>query len=167
MNRLTIKEREFVHNLLDKDNPETYSNQTRSYMKAYGTENIQVAAKEGSRNVRIPHIREYLEELYEKKNVSIEDRVQILSTIAHGHGKGETTTYRVREGKEQLETRIETSPSFTDRIKAVDVLTKVKGDYDKVRVMADVAKSEYARLCRDILKDVRDATRVDKKYLKR
>jgi len=153
--QLTIKEREFVHNLLDKDNQKTYANQTRSYMKAYDTDNYGVAATEASRNLDKPKIREYLEELYEKNNVSIQDRVQILSTIAHGHGKGETTTYRVREGKEELETRIETSPSFTDRIKAVDVLTKVKGDYDKVRVMADVAKSEYARLCRDILKDVR------------
>ena len=160
--QLTIKEREFVHNLLDKDNPETYSNQTKSYMEAYDTDNYGVAAVEGSNKLTKPKIREYLEELYEKNNVSIQDRVQILSTIAHGHGKGETRTYRMKAGEEELETRIETSPSFTDRIKAVDVLTKVKGDYDKVRVMADVAKSEYARLCRDILKDVRQDVKRDK-----
>ena len=65
--KLTIKQELFCNNITNPNNKDTFSNGTKSYMKAYNTNNYLVSAVESNRNLKKPNIiKTIIDKLHEQ-----------------------------------------------------------------------------------------------------
>ena len=153
---LKIREVDFIKRLVDSKSP-TYANQTKSYQEAYQNDNEGSSAAQASHLVRKPRVQGYLKTIVDKAGAAIQDRVIELSAIYHGTHTRSVKTYKTIDSVRVIDSETVSEPSFMERVRAIDVLSKLAGDYDKRRVEADGALLEYRALVKGVFKGIKAA----------
>lgn len=144
---LTLKQSLFIQYYTDP-NSDTYGNKTRSYMKAYGTESYNGAATEAVRTLQKPKIHAWIDDILEKQGVDTKARVGALASIAHNNTTPRCIkrTITTKRGTTVIEERQE--PTHSERLKAIDQLNKLSGDYDRARNKATLETQDMIDLRR-------------------
>ena len=157
LDQLHPRDRDFVAVYLDKDAP-TYGNATQSYLATHKAKNYGSAGTSAHELLKKPKIQRAMSEILAEANAGVADRVHALARIYHGVGSRRTEQYRVDDDGEHLASVVVSEPSYTERINAVDKLSKLAGDYDHHKAEGEMAVAEYKALLRDVFGKSRDVT---------
>ena len=154
-NELKVRERDFLDRLLNPDS-ETYANQTKSYQEAYSNDNYDSSASNASSLLKRPKIQGYLQRIITEQGAGIQDRIKNLTDVYHGTHKRKVEKYGIHPetGDMRQTGYTESEPSFMERVRAIDVLSKLAGDYEQRRAESDIAVIEYRALCKDVFKEL-------------
>ena len=146
--KLNLQHKLFIDNLTNIDNPKTFNNATQSYAAAYPMSTIQAAGPSGCDLLKNPMIKTSIEQIISDMELGPKVRLKAIKRVLSGDHKQTTvTTSKDRDGNVYTATSIK-SPTASDTLKAVDVLNKTDGTYDKNRAKADVMSSELKSLLR-------------------
>ena len=152
---LNVRDKAVCMAYLDKDNPETYGNGTRSVMAVYKAKSYGAASTKANAMLRKPEIRTYIEALFAETETAIQDRARLLSRIAHGVDRRRTESYGVGEdGQERLQGVTVAGPTYRERLQAIDMISRLTGDYDRAGQAVKIEADEYRRLVREVFRDV-------------
>ena len=77
-----------------------------------------------------------------------------LSATYHGKTRRRVESGSIEDGQDVATSYTVSEPSFMERVRAIDVLSKLAGDYDKRRVEADGALLEYRALVKGVFKGI-------------
>lgn len=95
-------------------------------------------------------MQSYAEQIFNERQMSVEDRAQDLKRIAKGSERRRTEDYTVEDGVETL-TKVKVAPpSFRERISVYDMINKLTGAYERPKAQARVESEEYRRLIRRV-----------------
>ena len=144
---LTIREKAFLVEYADSNGP-NYGNGTQSALKVYPSNNYQTAAVRASKLLKREYIQTALEKILDDNGLRIEDRMQHLSDIVRGGAR----EVRHKDAKGVVTSTTEYEYTPTERIKAIDIASKLAGDYDRRRGEVDVATAEYKALIKAVFK---------------
>ena len=161
---INIRQRRYLHALLDPTSP-TYDNQTESYKLAYGTTNTGVAAAKGSALVRTGKIHTWIEEILKAHGVDTQARVCELALLAHSKSQPRVIHRVLTDHRGRRQTiDIEEAPTAGERLRAIDQLNKLSGDYAKAQTAGSLqAQSDYdSLLTRTFTQDKVRCRRADK-----
>jgi len=75
---INLKQQQFVNLYTDITNKQTFSNATQSYLQAYQTDNYGVAAVEGNRLLKKPHVKSEIETLIESQKIIAIKKIRIF-----------------------------------------------------------------------------------------
>ena len=152
--KIKIKEQLFIDNYTDTDNTTTLGNGTQSMIAVSPELTYNSARTKASLLLTNNAIQSAIEQQIELIGLGSKVRLQTIKDVITGQDLQETitTTKKLdKEGKETGEryeaTTIKT-PRASDKLKAIDLLSKIDGTYDKNRVRADVMSSELKTLVR-------------------
>jgi hypothetical protein len=159
----TIKDRLYLQAFLDPESP-TYLDRTASYRRIYPESKAitdrtiqQYTYHKLKRYRQAGLIAAYLHAI----DMEIQRRLGWLKPIMTGTALRETKQYtRVQdkttgEYREVLSGRTVSTPSFQERIKAIDLVNKMTGEYDKRRIEANEAGQQLKALRKQALDDIR------------
>lgn len=149
---MTLKQKAFIAAYTDKSKP-TYSNSTKSVLQAYNTKDISTASSIGSENLTKPEIKSEVGRVLDKLNAGIEHRIAVLWDIGQGRTERTTKKYAVKGKKAKLVEVIKAEPTKQECIKAIEVISRLGGDYEKVKIARTLAIDKYRALRKQILKD--------------
>jgi len=150
---LTPKQMQFVADYTDINSP-TYNNGTKSYMKNYNSHSVNGAASAASILVRSPKIQSAIQEIMEKNQFGVQDRIALLADIAKGRRlRKSTTVERDKDGKKTREYEHKIEPSATEIGKVIDIANKMDGTYAQADAVADLAKDEFKDMRKKLFKD--------------
>ena len=150
---MTLKQKALVEAITDKSNKETFGNGTKSVLKVYNTTDISTASSIASETLRKPEIQKAVHRILEDLGANIEHRIDLLWNIGQGKSNRTTKRYNIKDSKAQLVEVIKAEPTHQERIKAMDVLNRLGGDYEKVKIASQLAIDKYRALRKSILKD--------------
>jgi hypothetical protein len=158
LKRLTLRNRQLLINYLSPDSP-TYDNKTRSYMAAYGNSNPQSSATIASQQLSKPHMQAAINTILSKSRLQVQDRVDLLSSFAHGVCTPRKVKRQVIDKTgEIIDLTDSYEPTFTERLKAIDQVNKLAGDYDlgrlRVKETEDAHKLIKSRLLKQLQTDI-------------
>jgi hypothetical protein len=124
----------------------TFLNARQSYSKAFNNSNLSVCATEGHRLVNNPHVRNTITDILNKANLGVEVRADTIHSILSTKDLGTTTTETVKteDGTSKVVTR--RAPGYNHVLKAIDLVNKMDGLYERNQAAADVAVSEWREL---------------------
>ena len=164
MSSISIKQKEFINNYTNP-NSETYDNGTKSVMKAYNTTNENSAGAMATHLLGSNKIQKEIDRILESMNMSYEVRLKLISDIAGNHTTRKVITrhYNKKTKTMQLFSETESPPTTAERLKALDMLCRLTGDYEKARIASNIAKDEYMKLRNKLLKDNKKANQRNKK----
>ena len=148
---LKPRDADFLKAYLDPESP-TYGNQTRSYLETHATDNYMAAAASATRLLKRDKIQRVMSEILADNRAGIADRVRLLSDIAHGTGRKKTDQYAYdsKTGKERHTSTVISDYTPTERVRAIDVLSRLAGDYEAHKVEGELAIVEYRELCKSV-----------------
>ena len=95
-----------------------------------------------------------MQQVFDKADLRITDCASIISTIAHGRCSRPTKHYTVEDGKRKLTGITTAGPTYRERLQAVDMTSRLTGDYDRVHEAVKAEADEWKALVRDVFKDV-------------
>ena len=143
-------ERAFVENYISPES-DTYNNGTKSAMAAYNNDNYNSSAVQASDLLKKPKIQNLIREMTEKAGIGIQDRVDILATIARGKAvKLTEMVSKDKKGEIKSTTLVKNQPSCKDRINAIDVINKMDSTYTNAEAITRIAEDEYRSLQSDL-----------------
>ena len=151
---MTLKQKDFIANYTDKDNPITYSNGTQSVMKAYGYDNTNMSAVHANTLLSNSKVKSEVERILDELDMGTKVRLESIKEIIRGSDTQETVTVTTKLDKEGNKTgdtyRAVTTkaPTASDKLKAIDLLGKIDGTYDKNKAKADVVSNELKAIFR-------------------
>lgn len=155
--KLTPKQRAFAHAYVDPEST-TFGNATQSAILAGYNGG---AYQRGSELVKHREVKGYMAELFEEAGMGDDVRARVLADLAKGRGVKQiknTTTYA--NGSES--TTITEQPVATrDQLRAIELMYKVEGRFDRNRAAADAmgkATIDELRRYQKILDSNDDAT---------
>lgn len=157
---LSIKQSLFVKALTDPLSP-TYGNQTASYKLVYGYDKSDtVAGVRASVAVRHSKVTTWIEEILEKAGCSTKARVADLALIAAAKSTPRTIRKILTDHKGRTSTiEIQETPTAGERLKAIDQLNKLSGDYAKAQAAGSrIANDEYDSLVKRTTAKVKQRT---------
>ena len=157
---LSIKQSLFVKALTDPSSP-TYGNQTESYRRVYGQNlNDNTAAVCASQAIRRPKVHTWIEEILEKAGCSTKARVADLALIAAAKSTPRIIRKILTDHKGRTSTiEIQETPTAGERLKAIDQLNKLSGDYAKAQAAGSrIANDEYDSLVKRTTAKVKQRT---------
>ena len=158
----TIKDRLYLQAFLDPESP-TYLDRTASYKRIYPDSRVlpdrtiqQYTFHKLRRYRQNGLIAAYLAAI----DMEIQRRLAWLKPIMQGTAVRETKQYtrvKLDDGTfgEKLTGRTVSTPSFQERIKAIDLVNKMTGEYDKRRIEANEAGQQLKSLRKQALEDIR------------
>jgi phage terminase small subunit len=142
---INLQQQLFIDNYIDQSK-DTFNNATQSYLAAYGNKSYKSAQVQASRLLSKPIIQDTIEQLIEELNMGPKVRLKNIEAIITGKHRQETvTTSTDADGKEYTSKTLK-GPRASDVIKAVDLVEKITGTYDKNRAKADVVSTELKAL---------------------
>ena len=142
--RLTIRQKEFVKNISNIDNPTTFGNALQSYKAAHPGVTNNTAGVEGHRSLNNPKIQHALEQVFAEHGLDTKVLAHTLGRIVRGEYRSSSVTYD-KAGK--VITSTESSPKPADIVKAGNLYFKSIGVYDINRAAVDLQKDkEFMRL---------------------
>ena len=132
-------------------------NATQSYMKAYPEASYATAQVEGSKFLRKPIIKAYIDEQMAKKQddriMKQDEILRLLTSIARGE-QTEQTLQLCGEGCQKL---VDKDISAKDRLKALELLGKRYGTFaEKVIVDVDKEKEEALKNLSGMLEQMKN-----------
>lgn len=151
---LTLKQKDFISNYTDIDNKTTYSNGTQSVMKAYGYDNTNMSAVHANNLLSNSKVKSEVERILDELNLDTKVRLKAIKSIIEGKDTQETTTITQKldnQGNAIGDTYKATTtkaPRASDKLKAIDLLGKIDGTYDKNKAKADVVSNELKAIFR-------------------
>jgi hypothetical protein len=157
------RQQAYLYALLDPQSP-TYGNQTASYKAAYGTASDTVAAVKASQAVRRDKVHTWIEEILRRHGVDTQARVVELAAIAHNKSAPRTIRKIVEQGDKRKVITTTEEPTASERLKAIDQLNKLSGDYAKAQAAGTLqAQDEYTDLMsRTFTRDKQRTSRSDR-----
>lgn len=156
---IPIKQRLFIKALTDPSSP-TYGNQTRSYQRAYGDVSDDVAAVNGSRVMTSAKVKTWIDDILDKIDAGVQVRAGRVNIIASGRAEPITIKREVLNKDGQIVTLKETRPpTFSERIKADALLSKIAGDTNESKHTNKLAQIEYKELCKRAFKQASNKVR--------
>jgi phage terminase small subunit len=143
---LKPKERVFVDRYTDPDSP-TYSNMTRSAMQAYGYQ-YGAAAVKGHELVKSPKIVSWIDAEMKKQGVDTKARVAALADLMYKRSQPRKIRRQVITKDGNVVTLVDRyDPTDSERLKAIDQLNKLSGDYAKAQTAGNLtAQADYKQL---------------------
>ena len=145
---MTLKQKGFIANITDIDNPKTFSNGTRSVMKAYNYDNTNMAAVQANNLLSNPKVQSEVDRIMHELDLGPKVRLKAIKKIVEGDHT-QTTVNTTKKGRKTLyKSTTVKSPRASDVIKAVDLLSKIDGTYDKNKAKADVVSTELKAIFR-------------------
>ena len=125
----------------------TFGNATQSYLQAYKGVAYDTARTEGCNHLTKPYIAQSVIEVINNAGLGVEVRADSLKRIISHRDIGRVVS-RVKRNQEDgtVETVTESGPSHVATLKAIEVLNRMDGTYERGRVAADVARDEYRDL---------------------
>jgi hypothetical protein len=157
---LSIKQSLFVKALTDPSSP-TYGNQTESYRRVYGQHlNDNIAAVHGHRLVRHSKVTGWIEEILRKAGCSTRARVAELALVMTGQAPPQRIVRTITSPKGKVTKIVEhRGVSGNDKLKAIDQLNKLSGDYAKAQTAGNrIANDEYDSLIKRTVSKVKQRT---------
>jgi hypothetical protein len=149
---LSYTDKVFVAAYTDPDS-DTYGNARQSYARAHPNASIETAGANGSKKLNNTSVRAYIEQTLEEIGAGRQVRLAALQRVIQGtHVKTvRTTGTRVGEdgSPQEYETTVESTPSASEIIKAIDLVNKMTGLYDANRESATAARQEYMKMRRE------------------
>lgn len=133
-------------------NPESqcFLNATASYMKVNKCK-IESARAAGSMTINTPKVKNYVAQLLEDAGFGLSKRTNQLREI--GSGMATRIEKRVLADGEIIS--YEVTPTFAERLKAIEIANKIDGTADMGRNYADHEKEEIKRLEETVLAEFR------------
>ncbi len=120
------------------------------------------ASVNSTRALKRPEIQTAVGEILAREGFDLSERMASLAETAKG-GVTRTTVQRSLrkndDGSVGMQTVGETvsEPTFADRLQAQHIIAKLTGDYEKPKIAGDLARAEYKRLARKVMKAAKDA----------
>ncbi len=152
--KLNLQHQQFIDNYTDINNTDTFNNATQSYLQTYPKAQYNTAQVQSSRLLSTPMIQGSIEALIDELNMGAKVRLNTINQVLTGrHEQKTTTTSQDKDGNEYTATTVK-SPTASDTLKAVDLLAKIDGTYDKNKAKADVVSTELKELIRAQRKDL-------------
>ena len=161
-NTLSIKQQLFLQYYTDNTS-DTYSNITRSYMKAYGTTNTNSAGVAGFNLLRTNKIQTEYERLCEQYGIGAKVRFNALSDIVHGNYKQETSKSIYSKDKETGrmvlvgQTKEQKTPTARERLTGIQLIERISLEHQKAGLKQIHELSKNAKQVFSSLKDVTPA----------
>ena len=149
---LSPKVKDFIRRYIDKDS-DTYSNATRSYMKAYDTKETSAQA-ESSRVLMKPHVQSYMMQLAEETGITDKVAMGRLADIVNGITKEVVTTHRGRDGETTGTSTVVSTPSARDSIAAIELRNKMVGLYSQQEIDKAVTMDRYHERKRKMIREL-------------
>ncbi len=147
--RLTTKQANFVANMLNTKS-DTYGNGTKSVLaipSATGKRTYDAASVQASDYLDSPRIQSELQAIANESGMTYQFRFKTLSLIAQGQYVTTETVTRMYRGKPRTET-ITRTPKASEVIKAIDVASKLVGDYEANRARGNAMSTRFRELAR-------------------
>lgn len=147
--KLTLKQRDMITAYIDKDNKDTYSNKTNSYVSAYGRKSSRaVEYTEAYQEFKKPRVRTAVNDILDSLGYGRLVRLSQLSKIGQGQyvSHSKKSVYSLNELGVPTLQRIEeyeSNPSADSIIKVNDMIAKLTGEYT---LAAEQSKSYSKRL---------------------
>lgn len=136
---------------MDPNSP-TYGNKVKSYQSVYGVKNYKGASASACAILDKPRNVDLLQQILTEQGLDIENRVVLLRQIIRGGAERKTKQYRLRKDGSKVQTHESThEPTFAERAKALDILNKLTGDYEKVKAQVDLDKAGWKALRKQIM----------------
>lgn len=146
--KLKPKEKLFISNYTNPDSP-TFSNATQSVIALDKTLQHNSAGTIGSRLLQTVVVQESIDAIITELGMESKVRLNAVNKVITGkHLKRTKTTSTDSDGKEYTSIS-ETSPSASETLKAIDLVEKITGTYDKNKAKADVLSAECKNLLRE------------------
>ena len=161
--QLTPRQQDFV-NAYANPQSDTYSNGTQSYKKAYTNVTYNTATANASRMLRKSSVQKSIHSIAEKLGIGREARTSILHDVATREAEPMVVHTEVKDREGEIVSTTETTrkPTYTESLKALDMLAKLSGDYLQPEIAAHTAKREIDELYKlHVDKELRDAVRGD------
>lgn len=145
---MTLKQRDFIANYTDINNPITYSNGTQSVRQAYNYSSDNTAAATASRMLTNNKVKSEIDRVLSELNMGTKVRLKVLNKVLTGSHRQKTMTRTTdKEGHEYTAITVKT-PTASDALKAIDLLGKIDGTYDKNKAKADVVSADLKDIMR-------------------
>jgi len=151
---LKLQHRQFINYYTNIDNKETFGNGTQSYLATYPNADYSTATVNASKLLSKTSIRSEIELLVEQMNLGNQVRLQTIKQIILSQTSQKTVTKATDKDGNTYETVVERPPTATERLKAIDLLAKLDGTYDKNRVKADIMSSELKSIIKKHKKEL-------------
>ena len=135
-NTLSIKQRDFLNSYIDKNSP-TYGNITRSYMKAYNTDNYNSAAASGFELLKRPRIITEYERLCNQYGLGSKVRMTAMAEIVSGNYQQKTTKhmYSKDKGTNRMvltgKTEETKTPTARERLTGIQIIERLNIEHKK------------------------------------
>ena len=163
----TIRDRLYLQAFLNPDSP-TYLQEKESFKRAWGKDNIEgldelQIAEYAYRTLRKYRQKGLISAYVTAIDCGIERRLSIPKQIMTGELKRITRSYSyVTDKVTGKRTRVCTNeveqyPTFSERLKAVQELNKMTGEYHKRAIEAGQAKDELSRIRKQANEDMKKA----------
>lgn len=138
----------FIESYTDQTG-DTYLNGAQSYRKYHPTVTTKSAAVLASRKLSDVNIRAAVTAELQRIGAGQNVRLRVLHDVINGtHKKTVTTTHSCIDSsgkKVTTTTTVESTPSASERIKAIDLVNRMTGVYDGNRESAVAARQEWMR----------------------
>ncbi len=145
---MNIKHQDFISKYTDPNNSVTYGNGTQAVQAVYHYPSDKTAGVQATRLLKIDSVRSDVERIISELNMGAKVRLNAINCIITGKHRQETTTTTVdAEGKEYKSTTLK-APRASDIVKAVDLVEKITGTYDKNRAVTDAVSVELKAVFR-------------------
>ena len=141
----------FVVEITDPDSP-TFGNALGSAVSAMDV-TYETAHKQSYKLMRQDRIRNEIERILEERGMGKEHRSSVLIELITQKMTRNTERYN-EEGK--LVETVKSGPTFSDIIKAVDLLNRMDGTYSDQKKVSDQERDVHRLLIKEVMKEARD-----------
>lgn len=157
--RLKPKHNLFIKHYTDIDNPHTFGNGTQSYLKAYKTCQESTAGVNSSKLLKDTRIRNAIDEQLRSLHFDRTVRLQHVINIAKGeYIKKSIQKHYDADGSLVHTTETSSGVGAEASLKALDMLNKLSGDYEKAKTAERLRARELNKLHQRILGSLKDVT---------
>jgi hypothetical protein len=127
----------------------TFMNGTASYKQAYSSTNEDTARAQAVDLLARPIIRNTIADIINHAGLGIEVRADSLRSIISHRDIGRTVSKTAHDPESgEVTTTTQRAPGWNHILKAIDLVNKTEGLYDRNQAAADVAIEEYKALAR-------------------
>lgn len=145
---MTLKQRDFIANYTNIDNPKTYSNATQSVKQSYGYSDDNSAAVMGNHLLSNSKVIDSIEQNIIDLGMESKVRLKAINEVINGTHRQETVTETTDKDGNTYTSKTLKAPRASDLVKAVDLIEKITGTYDKNKAKADVVSADLKDIMR-------------------
>jgi len=141
---------QIIKNYVDPESP-TYGNARRSYEMVRPEHTNEASMVRCSQTFMAnPNVKNAIEHLLEENGFGIQQRIKTLADI----GTGRAVMEKEEVTKDGEVVVVQVQPTFSERMKAVEIANKVDGTYAKLEAAREIAVDEHKRLQHKLVSDL-------------